>query len=110
MRTQILDHFCAKLEELAPPILQRCDENVLLDRASRMYSDGGSPLPETVRSKAELIDRIIHAAEVFLVHAIEQRLLWLGNFEEEKKRLETAVAQEYATWIARFESWAGSNS
>ena len=106
MRTQILDRFCVKLEHTAPAILQRCDEPVLLAHARRMYSEGGSPLPGDVGGKSELIDRIIHAAEIFLVHSVEQQLLWMGNFEEEQKRIEAAVAQQYEAWIGRFESWS----
>ena len=94
MRTEILDSSCAKLEQMAPGILERCSDQTLLDRARRMYDVGGSPLPQTVVGRSELIVRIIHAAQIFLVHVVEQGPLWLGDFDTEKARIQAAADQE----------------
>lgn len=110
MRTEILDRLCNELERNAPPILERCDQSALLQHARRIYLAGGAPLSQEDLSKPDLIKKIVHAAERFLVHAIEQGMLWIGDFEEEKARIQAAAEQEYEGWMARFQVWADGSA
>jgi hypothetical protein len=106
MRTNILDRYCEQLENQAPQILEHCGQPVLLGHAQRIYLEGGMPLPEDARAKPELIRRIIRAGELFLVHAIEQQMLWMGDFDTERARIDAAAKREFEMWISRFQAWA----
>ena len=107
MQTQILDEICDRLERDAPALLDRCDPAILLDRATRMYSEGGLSLPDEVHDKPALIRRILRAAVVFLMHTVEQQhILWMGDFEAAKAQVRAAAEQEFEGWMSRFERWA----
>lgn len=105
MQTQILDHFCDRLEREAPSILDRCDQAILLNRAQRMYRAGGSRLSDDVRDKPTLIRKIVHVAQSFLVQTVQQHHLWIGDFEAARVQVQASAEQEFEGWMSRFEAW-----
>ncbi len=70
-----------------------------------MYRAGGSPLSDDVFAKPALIRKIVRAAEIFLVHTVQQQNLWMGDFEAAKAQVQATAEQEFEGWMSRFEAW-----
>lgn len=104
MRTEILDAVCARLEREAPLILERADEQSLLQHAHELYRRGGIPLPEVI-GRRNILRRIVRASQVLLANAVNKHLLWMGDFDEERSRLQAAADQQYQDWIEEYRSW-----
>jgi hypothetical protein len=104
MRNAIIDTYSARIASFRDRLAERCDQETLLTNARRIYATGGVPLP-SFATKDELVGWLIFGAQRLFAHAVEQRLWFIGDFEEERARTEEAARLAYESWESLFYSW-----
>ena len=103
MRSDIIEDYCQRLETHRD-LLMGCNEQTLARKVHQVYVAGGAPL-SGYTDMADLVRWAIVGAQVFLQHAVEQRLMFLGDFDEQRQRTIAAAELEYEAWVARFRAW-----
>ena len=108
MRDDIVEDYCNRIETHRD-MLMACSEQTLAERVHQIYVAGGAPL-SGYTDMADLVRWAIVGAQAFLQHAVQQRLIFLGNFEEQKKRTVAVAELEYEAWVTRFRAWCRESS